>query len=71
MLAVLREQGEEQPEEQPPLPLALLAGPGDQYVIPDGPAKGMRGYFTRDSNGGIDGVHLGGRLATKVATVPA
>ena len=71
MLAVLREQGEEQPEEQPPLPLALLAGPGDQYVIPDGPAKGMRGYFTRDASGSIDGVHLGGRLATKVATVPA
>jgi hypothetical protein len=71
MLAVLREQGEEQPEEQPPLPLALLAGPGDKYVIPDGPAKGMRGYFTRDASGSVDGVHVGGRLATKVATVPA
>ena len=53
------------------MPIALLAGPGDQYVIPDGPAKGMRGYFTRDATGSIDGVHLGGRLATKVATVPA
>ena len=70
MLAVLREQGED-PEEQPPIPIALLAGPGDQYVIPEGPAKGMRGYFSRGADGAIDGVHLGGRLATKVATVPA
>ena len=71
MLAVLREQGEDTPEEQPPIPLALLAGDGDQYVIPDGPAKGMRGYFSRGADGSVDGVHLGGRLATKVAAVPA
>jgi hypothetical protein len=67
MAAVLREQGEDVPDEQPPLPLALLAGDGDQYVIPDGPAKGMRGYFSRGDDGTIDGVHVGGRLATRVA----
>lgn len=67
MLAVLREQGEEIPEEQPPFPLAILAGDGDQYVVSDGPAKGMRGYFTRDADGKVQGVHLGGRLATRVA----
>lgn len=61
----LRESGEEV-EEQPAIPLALLAG-GDQYIVPDGPAKGMRGYFSRDAAGHVDGVHLGGRLATKVA----
>jgi CubicO group peptidase (beta-lactamase class C family) len=70
-LAVLREQGEEI-EEQPPVPLAILAGDGDQYVVPDGPAKGMRGYFSRDADGHVNGVHLGGRLATKVKdAVPA
>jgi len=67
MAAVLREQGEDVPDEQPPVPLALLAGDGDQYIVPDGPAKGMRGYFSRDADGHVDGVHLGGRLATKVA----
>lgn len=70
MLAVLREQGEDVPEEQPPVPLALIAGDGDQYIVPDGPAKGMRGYFSRDTEGNVNGVHLGGRLATRV-TVPA
>jgi hypothetical protein len=67
MAAALREQGEEVPDEQPPIPLAILAGDGDQYVVADGPAKGMRGYFSRDADGHIQGVHIGGRLATRVA----
>ena len=69
--AMLREQGEEIPDEQPPVPLALLAGDGDPYVVPEGPAKGMKGYFTRDANGRVVGVHLGGRLATRESMVPA
>jgi hypothetical protein len=68
--AMLREQGEEVPDEQPPIPLAILAGDGDKYVIPEGPAKGMRGYFTRDTDGKVVGVHLGGRLATRPGAVP-
>jgi hypothetical protein len=40
-------------------------------VIPEGIAKGMKGYFTRDADGNVNGVHVGGRLATRVATVPA
>lgn len=68
MAAALREQGEELPEEeQPPIPLAILAGDGDQYVVSEGPAKGMRGYFSRDAAGKVQGVHIGGRLATRVA----
>src|SRR3954452_4225417 len=43
MKAILREQGEDADEEQPPIPLGLLSENGDEYVIPDGPAKGMRG----------------------------
>jgi CubicO group peptidase (beta-lactamase class C family) len=69
MAAVLRESGEEV-EDQPPIALALLAGEGDQYVVPDGPAKGMRGYFRRAADGTVDAVHLGGRLATRVTDVP-
>ena len=68
--AMLREQGEEVPDEQPPIPLAILAGDGDQYVVPDGPAKGMKGYFTRDAGGRVIGVHLGGRLATRPGVDP-
>ncbi len=71
MRDVLREAGEDPDEEQPPIPLAILAGDGDQYVVPDGPAQGMRGYFQRGEDGTVTGVHMGGRLATREAPVPA
>jgi CubicO group peptidase (beta-lactamase class C family) len=64
MAAVLRESGEEVPD-QPPILFALLAGKPDAYVVDEGPAKGMKGYFSRGSDGSVDGVHVGGRLATR------
>jgi CubicO group peptidase (beta-lactamase class C family) len=69
MAAQLNEMGEEIPE-QPPVPLGLLGGEGDRYIVPDGPAKGMKGYFVRGANGEIEAVHLGGRLATRTSPVP-
>jgi CubicO group peptidase (beta-lactamase class C family) len=65
MAAVLRESGEEVPE-QPPILLAILAGQPDRYVVDEGDAKGMKGYFARAEDGTVSGVHLGGRLATRV-----
>jgi CubicO group peptidase (beta-lactamase class C family) len=64
MAAVLAEQGEEVPE-QPPFPLAILGGFPDRYVVDEGEAKGMKGYFTRAADGSVEGIHLGGRLATR------
>jgi hypothetical protein len=60
------EQLQEEPDDEPPIPIGMLPGDGDRYIVPDGPAKGMKGYFTRGDDGHIDGVHLGGRLATRV-----
>lgn len=56
-------------EERTPskTPFALVAGEPDRFVVPDGPGKGARGYFTRDADGAVNGLHFGGRLATKVA----
>jgi hypothetical protein len=71
MRDVLREAGEDPDEEQPPIPIAILAGDGDKYVVPDGPAQGMRGYFARGEDGQVAAVHMGGRLATREAPVPA
>ena len=56
----------EPPSDEPPIPLGLLPGDGDRYIVPDGPAKGMKGYFTRGEDGLINGVHVGGRHANKV-----
>jgi CubicO group peptidase (beta-lactamase class C family) len=68
MAAILQEQGEEIPE-QPPTPLGLLAGDGDRYIVSDGPAKGMKGYFVKGPSGEIEAVHMGGRLATRTGAV--
>jgi len=60
----LRDDGEEIPE-QPPIPIAMLVGDGDRYVVSGGAAKGMKGYFMRDETGAVTGVHVGGRLAVQ------
>ncbi|MGH2443154.1 MAG: serine hydrolase domain-containing protein, partial [Chloroflexota bacterium] len=64
--AQLREAGEEIPEETVTYQLGMLAGPGDRYVVSEGAAKGMTGYFARNTSGLVDRVHVGGRLATRV-----
>ena len=69
-LAQLSEAGEDDPGEQPPFPLALLPGEGDKYIVIDGPAKGMKGYFVRGGGDAIEAVHVGGRLATKISDTP-
>jgi CubicO group peptidase (beta-lactamase class C family) len=64
-LAKLMDSGED-PPDNPPFPVGILPGPGDRYVVTDGPAKGMKGYFVRGSDGRVESVHVGGRLATRV-----
>jgi len=61
---VLEQLGEEE-QDDPPYPIGMLPGNGDGYVVTDGPAKGMRGYFVRDQGGRISGMHVGGRFATR------
>jgi len=58
---------EDDEDDDEPIPLGLLGEDGDAYVVVDGPAKGMRGYFERDADGAVRGVHIGGRLARRVA----
>ena len=65
-LKEMTEAGEDIPEPEP-FQLGLIEADGDRYVVADGEAKGMKGYFSRNQSGEIDGVHLGGRLATRVA----
>jgi CubicO group peptidase (beta-lactamase class C family) len=62
---VLEQLGEEE-QDDPPLPLGILPD-RDRYLVIDGPAKGMRGYFSRDHAGSIDGMHVGGRYAKRVS----
>lgn len=66
VLKDLIEQGEEAPES-PPISIGLLAGPGDRYIVTEGPAKGMKGYFVRNDSGQVESVHVGGRLAIRIS----
>ena len=50
---------------QAPIDVALLAGTDDRYVVPTGQGKGMRGYFTRDNAGQVNGINISGRHMTK------
>lgn len=69
--AALRDADESgTPAEQPPMAIAMLAD-GDGFVVNEGPAKGMRGYFTRDLEGKVSGMHLGGRLTRRSADTAA
>lgn len=66
MLRQLREEGHEVEDEPTPIPIGILPGEGDRYVVVGGPAKGMKGYFKRDDSGRVIGIHLGGRMSTRV-----
>jgi CubicO group peptidase (beta-lactamase class C family) len=57
----LREEGED--IDTPPIPLGVL--PEDRHIVTGGPAKGMKGYFVRNAAGDVEGIHIGGRLATR------
>lgn len=62
---LLEALGEDE-EDEPPMPLGILDGEGDRYVVTDGPLKGMKGYFRRGAEGSVDALHVGGRLAVRV-----
>jgi len=57
---------EELPPSYPREEIGLLPGDGDEYIITDGGMKGQRGFFTRDRNGAVVGIDIGGRMHRRV-----
>jgi hypothetical protein len=62
---------EDLPPGYRPAEIGLLRGDGDEYILVDGGMKGQRGFFTRDDSSAVVGVDLGGRMFSRVPTVPA
>ena len=63
---VWKQISDDEAPDEPPFRIGMLEGDGDRYIVPEGDAKGMKGHFTRDASGKINGLHLGGRLANKI-----
>jgi hypothetical protein len=66
-LAKLMETGEDAPDVVP-VPIGILPGPGDRYVVTEGTSKGNRGYFGRGADGTVESLHVSGRHATRADT---
>ncbi len=64
---VWAKRSEDDLPEPDDFPLGMLPGDGDRYIITDGDAKGMKGYFARDESGKIEAIHIGGRLAQRAS----
>ncbi|MCU1600895.1 MAG: Serine hydrolase, partial [Frankiales bacterium] len=47
--------------EQPDTFLGLTTDGPDRYVVAEGDAKGLKGYFSRGTDGLVDGINYGGR----------
>jgi CubicO group peptidase (beta-lactamase class C family) len=63
----IRQASEKAPPPDPePAEFGLLPGLSDEYIITSGEFKGQRGFFTRDTNGAVVGVDLGGRSFSRV-----
>jgi CubicO group peptidase (beta-lactamase class C family) len=56
----------ELPADYPPANMGLLPGEKDEYIVTAGGMKGQRGFFTRDENGAIKGLDIGGRPFAKI-----
>ena len=54
--------GSDLDHEDPPEPLGMLAGAGDRWVVSSGPSTGSTGFFTRDAEGCVNGIHSHGRF---------
>jgi len=66
-MKILAEDGADPSDmQQPPIVVGMLPGEGDRFVVAEGPAKGMKGYFARDADGRVTGAHIGGRMATRI-----
>jgi CubicO group peptidase (beta-lactamase class C family) len=63
---LIAQLGDDADHREEPIPLGMLPGPGDRYVVPSGPYVGGKGYFTRDASGRITGIHEHGRFTPRV-----
>ncbi len=63
---VIAQLGSDVDADEPPAPIGMLPGSGDRWVVPSGPSRGSKGFFTRDGDGHVIGIHYHGRFVPRV-----
>jgi len=58
---------EDQTAEQPDIVIGLTTDGPDRHMVAEGEAKGLKGYFSRDAEGLVNGFHFGGRYMEREA----
>jgi len=58
---------EDQTAEQPDIVIGLTIDGPDRHMVAEGEAKGLKGYFSRDAEGLVNGFHFGGRYMEREA----
>ncbi|MFJ3876371.1 serine hydrolase domain-containing protein [Streptomyces sp. NPDC090077] len=61
----------EMPADYEPAALGLLPGDGDEFIVTGGGLQGQRGYFSRDADGSVAGIDLGGRVFNRATAASA
>jgi len=62
---LIAQLGSDVDHDEPPEPLGMLPGPGDRWVVVSGPSAGSKGFFTRDGDGHVTGIHSHGRFVPR------
>lgn len=62
---LVEQLGEDVDHREPPIPLGMLPGAGDRYVVPSGVHAGAKGFFTRGTDGRVTGIHSHGRFVPR------
>ncbi|MFD7628991.1 serine hydrolase domain-containing protein [Streptomyces sp. NPDC059851] len=65
--AIRQASDADMPPDIAPAAMGFLPGDTDEYVLTEGTLAGQRGFFTRDADGRVTGVDLGGRLFSRTA----
>ena len=62
---LIAQLGEDADHREPPMPVGMLPGADDRFIVTSGPYAGSKGFFTRDASGHVSGIHDHGRFAPR------
>ena len=65
MMEKMAAMGEDVGDGTQTIVVEIQATNRDRYIVSEGPAQGMTGFFARDGDSAVTGINVGGRFATR------